>query len=113
MSRQPRSFPIKIAYELDELLGFPHPRSFRTGPSYKAVKTIFKAIGAALRKGEDVKIDGFGIFRVHPRRRRGPCYPYPYLGAGQQWEYRDFGNRKIVKFFPSKILTRMLNEGVS
>lgn len=98
-----------IAYELSDLLEL--PKICRTGTAYKIVTRVLQTIAAGLHRGEDVKIAGFGIFRVRkvaPRERYTAYFygrPNPSYGIVER-----VPGRKYVHFKPSKHFERLLNE---
>ena len=64
----------EFAYVLHELLDLPLDKLKPTGSSepytgVKIIKTIFKSIADALRRGEEVKIYKFGTFTTIPRKK--------------------------------------------
>ncbi len=76
------------------------------------VNAIFSTITKALRRGESVKVDGFGIFEV---RTRAPtrCPVSWFYGVKTHTPYRtiiDLPEKQFVIFKPSKTLLRSLNE---
>jgi|SRR4051812_26754490 nucleoid DNA-binding protein len=100
-----------ISFEIAELLGIPKRPGRRNTLAYKIVGKVFETIVAGLVRGEDVKIQGFGIFRLHTL----PARMVPnYAWHGKTWS-KDYcpkriEARTIVKFFPSKALIRFINE---
>lgn len=63
-----------------------------------AVKTLCRTIGAAVRRGDDVEIHGFGSFKRAvraPRTGRNPRTGESYTSA----------SRKVVKFKAAKALS--------
>ena len=108
----------EFAYDLHELLDLPLDKLRPTGSSepytgVKIIKTIFKSIADALRRGEEVYIYKFGTFTIVPRLpsnstkgilaaakdgtvlARGPALP------------RKLGNK--VRFQPAPFLDAAVN----
>jgi nucleoid DNA-binding protein len=100
-----------LANTVAELLDIPYTFNRRTGPAAKAVNAIFAAITNALLRGEEVRIDGFGIFRIRTRKpTRSPCYYfYGRKHKGTYWEVKDLPEKRYVVFLPSKPLKRLIN----
>lgn len=99
------------AREVAALLELPYPGN-NQGEAYRIVGAIFKAIGDALRRGERVSVDGFGIFSVRTRpATREHHYFYPYLKKkGLHQEVVDVPARRYVHFRPSTPLRRIIND---
>lgn len=103
---------IKLGYIVSEVLELPKENHRWTGPAYKAVRAVFNTITAALQRGEEVKINGFGIFKIRtlPARRQYLSFSIngkvPFTGGYMA----NLPLRKYVHFQPSKVLLRMLNQ---
>lgn len=87
----------------------------RSSEAAKAVRVVFDAIKAALHRGESVSIEGFGIFKVEAKepRKYEVCYPFPLGTPPSKTSIRVIElkpEKKIVRFYPSKVLQRMLND---
>lgn len=97
-----------LAKEIGDILDL--PRLGKRGEAWKIVNAVTKAITEALYRGEDVLVDGFGIFRVieTPPRRHG-CYFFPHLGKGLHTEVTVIPAKKRVKFLPARDLVRIVN----
>lgn len=98
-----------------DTLDLPIGRDPRIGPEYKVVSAILKAITDALLRGEEVSIAGFGIFKVEtkPPNGRKVAYPFPLGTPPSKTSPRVYEIKeahKVVKFYPSKVLTRYINE---
>jgi nucleoid DNA-binding protein len=74
-------------------------------PANRIVKTISNAIIKGLRAGEDVTIDGFGIFRLatYPSRQM------ELLSLQTMKRYKTtVPTKRKVKFLPSKVLIKLV-----
>ena len=67
------------------------------------VDEFFKLLKESLKAGEDVKISGFGVFAVKNKGERRGRNP-------QTGEEMVIKARRVVKFRPSSVLRRLLNE---
>ncbi len=67
------------------------------------VDEFFKLLKESLKAGEDVKISGFGVFTVKNKGERRGRNP-------QTGEEMVIKARRVVKFRPSSVLRRLLNE---
>ncbi|MBF0381307.1 MAG: integration host factor subunit alpha [Magnetococcales bacterium] len=67
------------------------------------VESLFEMIRVSLEKGEDVKLPGFGNFRIRNKRER--IGRNPKTGATM-----PITARKIVTFKPSQILKDRVNK---
>jgi nucleoid DNA-binding protein len=98
------------------------PYNLRSGKAYVIVKTMMKAMAKALLKGEDIYIDGLGVFKrvaLKPTRTTVPVchkdigdlvtcgHPPPYRGK-RKWVHVPA--KTVIRFYPSKVLLRMLND---
>jgi nucleoid DNA-binding protein len=112
--KEPRVVYIyDLAKYLHDLLQLPYPPNGDPKTGRKIIAGIKKAITDALHRGEDVKIKGFGIFRVvnHKPTRVGSTFitqdpifsPVPI----------DVKGYRYVKFYPSSQLRAMLNGGTT
>ena len=72
----------------------------------RLVEQVFEIVSGALEKGEEVKISGFGKFRVRQKRARTGRNPK----TGEQLEIRA---RRIVTFQPSLLLPKKMGGGIS
>jgi len=86
-----------IAKEVSQLAGIPVTKAL------KAVSTVFRVISKALRSGETVRVVGFGYFKFHTRIANS--YGNPYYGG-----VTHVPERTRVKFIPSPMFVRLLNE---
>jgi len=68
----------------------------------KAVKLFFELIKESLEKGEEVKLSGFGSFKVRTRKSLQTRNPK----TGEQIE---ISSRKTLIFKPSGILRKLMN----
>ena len=103
-----------LAREVSMLLELPI-KGVRVSKGDKIVKAIQDSIVRGLLRDGKLYIRGFGIFRVITRpARRSPCDPsLSNRPRGQKTTIRMIPAKKIVKFFPSKVLKRMINAGTS
>ena len=98
----------EIVKEVAQVLELP-TRGYK-GEAWKIVNAVLQAIAESLQRGESVRIDGLGIFRVRTRpATRRTHYFFPYLGKGQHVETNDTPAKKYVFFQPSKTVSRILN----
>jgi nucleoid DNA-binding protein len=100
-----------LSFEIAELLGIPKRPGRRNTLAYAVVTKILDTVIKGLQRGEDVKLQGFGIFRLHIL----PARMVPNFSVhGKKWstDYspKQIPERTIVKFFPSKALTRFINK---
>lgn len=100
-----------LSYEVGELLKL--PINTRKGTAYKVVSAMVKAMAAALHRGESIRIDGFGIFRLvewKPRRKE-----VTRVTSQRKWRKGDFREvitvvpRPRISFQPSKALLRYIS----
>ena len=98
----------RLAREIADVLELPHRG--RQDEAWDIMNAVLKAIIEGLYRGERIRIDGFGTFRIaeHPSVLRRLCF-YPYLGKGQHSEIVRLPSKKYVRFEPAKPLLRMLN----
>lgn len=101
-----------LAWDIHELLQFPKPEHFniRASKAYKIVGHIVRTMIEALERGEEIRISGFGVFRLitQPARRRNHGYFHNLKFI--QNEIKTHKARKVVHFKPSKVLKRFINE---
>ena len=69
-----------------------------------AVESAMDIIKSELRKGNDIKISGFGKWTVNSKKERKGRNP-------QTGEALKIKARKVVTFKPSNILKNVLNKG--
>lgn len=100
-----------LALSIHELLDLPL-KNGRPVIGYKIVKAIARSLRDAVKRGEEIRIPGFGIFRTvtwKPHRTGNPFLtqnlhsPVPIEGKP----------RKVVTFLPSEQLLAMLNRGTT
>lgn len=103
---------LDLAFVVAELLEL--PRDGWQGTAYEVVRVIFATIGRALQKGDSVRIDGFGAFRLYTRPATRHATSFVSLGKpwkkGTYWEVVNFPAKVRVIFKPSKALLRYINE---
>ena len=93
----------KAIYEIIEEFGPYH--SPRNSKAMKIVKIITNTMTDGLRRGEDVKIMGLGIFRlVHIPARLKTIYYFEAKTPSRKL----IPAHLTVRFFPSKVLKRSL-----
>ncbi|MEZ5773821.1 MAG: HU family DNA-binding protein [Hyphomicrobiaceae bacterium] len=68
----------------------------------KAVDSVFNAIEKTMKDGDEVRIPGFGTFKVSKRAAREGVVP----GTNEK---RKYPATKVPKFTPSKTLKDLLN----
>lgn len=109
-----------LAIIVNDILELTYPKMIRSSKAAKIVKAIQTSMTNALLRGEDIKIDGLGIFRVMTRKARKRVRPYRFHDIGdprgykhppkmRMWKIRDYPEKKFVKFIPSKELIRYIN----
>ena len=101
---------LELAKQIHEILDWPNNRHGEPAFGYKVVKTIINSIAAALHRGEDVHVRGFGIFRVvirTPRRTANSFITRDPLFSPVTINHQP---RKVVIFIPSIQLQAMLNQ---
>jgi nucleoid DNA-binding protein len=100
----------KLTQEIADILQIPTRGRPRAGLANKIQMAVFKTIVDALHRGEEVRVLGFGIFRVRtrPATRRGCVYYYHVNNKGS-CVVKNIPARKYVHFQPSKVLLRMIN----
>jgi integration host factor subunit alpha len=80
----------------------------RVGSSKKdaceAVELVFEIVKEALRKGEKVKVSGFGSFAVNQKRARRGRNP-------QTGEPITIDSRRVLSFKSSQVLKHQVNSG--
>lgn len=100
-----------LFYVIRDILEINCHYQVRSGPAQKIVDAVIKAIVNGLLKDGEVKIQGFGIFRVRTRKaRRSACvYHYHQVGDARNTQINLIPARKYVHFQPSKLILRELN----
>ena len=88
--------------ELSEMLDEKSP--FSASKCAEFVDMVFEVMAEALEWGEKIKIHGFGNFTVHEKRARRGRNP-------QTGEKMEIAARRVVKFKPSALLRKTLNQG--
>jgi integration host factor subunit alpha len=81
----------------------------RVGSSKKeasdVVEEVFRIIEDTLRRGERVKVSGFGSFCVNHKRARRGRNPQTGLAI-------IIGSRRVLSFKPSQVLKDLITNGV-
>lgn len=95
---------------ITELLDLPPHKSGAPVAGRKLARTIMTVITNALRRGEDVTIPGFGIFRVVTQRPRGSRYVFVSSDGIRDPEARKHPAKKVVRFYPAEALTATITE---
>jgi len=68
------------------------------------VDQVFEIMKEASGRGEKIKVPGFGVFNVHEKKAR--------LGRNpKSGERMEISARRVVKFKPSAVLRKTLNQG--
>lgn len=100
-----------LAIVVADLLGMSYQG--RTSKPYKIVRAIIKTIIDALRRGEKVKIVGFGTFWVKTRASRTnfPTHKYAGWTEGRIHGKLTYPAKKYVWFKPAKNIRREINHG--
>ena len=91
-----------VRSELLQKLRNMHPNIFRRDME-KIVAQIFSEITEALRKGENIEIRGFGIFKTTTRKARMGRNP-------KNSESVQIPEKKTIKWKMSKIFFKRLNK---
>ena len=100
-----------LSRELAPILDLPIERRWG-GKSYRIVKSIFDVIADALQRGDSVKIDGLGIFRIREKpATRSACYYFYGRSNKVKCVIKDIPAKRYVYFQPSKPIIRKLNRG--
>jgi DNA-binding protein HU-beta len=104
----------RVGREVTEVLDLTYPKFHRVGPGYNAVRAVFKAIAAALQRGEKVSVYGFGTFELKHRapKRVGVLWvthdgKHRYASRGDNLYTQA---KTIVVFKPSPKLRKLINE---
>ncbi len=75
---------------------------FSKKESSELVESVFSTLKATLKKGEKVKISGFGNFLVREKKKRTGRNP-------QTGEQMEISARRVITFRPSQVLKAVLN----
>ena len=96
---------------VSELLELPY-RHPGTGKANQILRVITNAMTKALRQGDTIKIDGFGIFKLYtrPATRHGASFFYGGRKTGMTHGVVDVPSKTFVVFKPSKVLLTLLNK---
>ena len=86
-----------LADHLSEVVGLSKKES------KELVESFFEEIKAALRRGENVKISGFGNFNLRDKEERPGCNP-------KTGEYVKVSARRVVTFHAGNQLKRVVNQ---
>lgn len=103
-----------LAKEISHVLELPI-WSQKTKPAsdkgVEILRVILATMTKALRSGEEIKIEGFGILHIIDRipTRHGFTHFHGNL-HGTVVDVKDVPAKRYVHFKPSKVLLRMLNE---
>ena len=71
--------------------------------SKKAIESIVRSVSAALKRGDDVTVSGFGTFSVYERRARNGRNP-------QTGSVIKIKSRRVAKFTPGVDLKRVVGK---
>ena len=75
---------------------------FSKKESSELVESVFSTLKETLKKGEKVKISGFGNFLVRDKKKRTGRNP-------QTGEQMEISARRVITFRPSQVLKTILN----
>ncbi len=75
---------------------------FSKKESSELVESVFSTLKETLKKGEKVKISGFGNFLVRDKKKRTGRNP-------QTGEQMEISARRVITFRPSQVLKAVLN----
>ncbi len=104
------AFNGRLATEINELLDVQDENSGIPRTGYKLIRLIKKSMAAALHRGENVNIHGFGIFKIIERTPRTIKRPFiwhkPLTQSMEPFVHKP---EKTVKFYPSVQLKAMRN----
>lgn len=95
-----------LGYVLGEV--FELPREGRSGEAYKIAKAFTKAMINLAKTGEDIQIEGFGIFRWVTRPAMGRVTSYFYDPKNPVHIPSIVPPKRYLSFQPSKVLKRMI-----
>ena len=105
-----RYYKLQLAELIHDLLDIPNDGHGNPIVGLKIVNAIITTMIAALQRGEDVEVKGFGIFRIHTRkpRRTGNNFllnrPNIHSPVPITWP-----TKKYVRFYPAAQLRALLN----
>ena len=102
----------RAIYDVMEGYGLVRQRP-RTGKAHKIVEIIFKTITEALQRGESVRIDGLGKFRVYTRIPTKTWGTFFYGRPNGPRILLDLPPKKLVTFRAANSITRALNQEIS
>ena len=88
--------------EFSEMLG--EKSLFAASKCAEFVEMIFEAMAETLERGEKIKMHGFGVFTVRKKAARKGRNP-------QTGDKIEIAGRRVVKFKPSALLRKTLNQG--
>ena len=104
----------QLALHIHDLLDLPLNRHGDPSLGLKILNTISTSMKNALRKGEDVKIRGFGSFVIfQPKGPRRAGNNFLTQSGDRSPVPLEYMPRKHVKFIPSEQLLAMLNLGTN
>jgi nucleoid DNA-binding protein len=102
------AFQGNIARELHRLFDFPDDHQ-RYTKARQIVRAVFEAITIGLRRGEDVRVNGFGIFRIIDYTPKPSRMHFITQSAIKSPALITHRTRKKVIFIPSEQLRAMVN----
>lgn len=110
----PRNYRTKgvnqesLSYVVGEVLELPRQR--RAGKAYKITKAFTQAMINLAKTGEDIQIEGFGIFRWVIRPAMGRVTTYFYDPKSPVHIPTTIPPKCYLSFQPSKVLKRLVKE---
>ena len=101
---------FKLALEIHDLLDIPLDNHGEPRKGFEIINAFKSTMVSALRRGEHIRVNGFGIFRVvetKGKRRTGSNFARQ---TGERYGTTlEHLPKKYVKFIPSEHLKAMLN----
>mgnify|MGYP003658606285 CR=1 FL=1 len=105
------TFIRNLAYDLHELLELPLDDHHDPSEGFRIIKSVLTVMTGALRCGEYVHVEGFGIFRCVTHKPRPIMQPFVSRHAAERSMVREMRPPKTtITFQPSEIITTVLNK---
>lgn len=98
----------RLSQTIADLWDVPNPD--RTSLPFKTAKAVAKAITNLALTGEDIKIEGFGIFRWVDRPPMKRNTTYFYNPEEPVHIVKEIPAKRYLAFYPSRVLYRMIND---